>query len=238
MNVLVPLAGAGSRFADAGYTQPKPFIRVIGDTMIREVIGNLRHESYNFIFVINTQHCSVDEFLSHISDLGIKTEIYTTDEKTDGPACTALLAKNSIDNEVPLIIVNCDQIIRDFEPTLFNEFSEIQDVDGVLGCFISSSKKNSYVKLDSNGEIIELREKIVISNIATNGLHYWKKGSMFVRSAEEMIRNNDRYNNEFYIAPTYNYLVNEGKKILPYFFNLHHPIGTPEDLIKYQEIYL
>ena len=136
-----------------------------------------------------------------------------------------------------MIIVNCDQIIRDFNISNFLEFVEVNQADGVLGAFISSSKKNSYMKLDANGEVIELKEKIVISNIATNGLHFWKNGLDFISSASEMINNNERYNNEFYIAPTYNYLINRGKKILPYFYNLHMPIGTPEDLKKYENIY-
>ena len=84
--------------------------------------------------------------------------------------------------------------------------------------------------------MVEVKEKIVISNLATNGLHYWKHGKYFVKSAEEMIAQNDRYNGEFYVAPTYNYLIKDGKKVLPYFFNLHFPIGVPEDLEKYQSI--
>lgn len=237
INVLIPLAGAGFRFTSAGYKQYKPFIQVINDTMIREVIKNLFNPLHRFVFVINLEQISKEDFISHIDDLNFNYEVVGVESMTEGPACSALAAKELIDTLDPLIIINCDQIIRDFNPEYLQEFSRITEADGFLGCFLSSSKKNSYIKTDPNGEVVEVREKIVISNLATNGLHYWKHGTYFVESAEEMIGNNDRYNGEFYIAPTYNYLIKKGKKILPYFFNLHFPIGVPEDLEKYKNIY-
>jgi dTDP-glucose pyrophosphorylase len=231
------MAGAGFRFTSAGYKKYKPFIEVINDSMIRSVIKNLNDHTYRFIFVINTSQISREDFKSHIEDLNFNFEILDVDKITEGPACSALVAKELINNSSPLIIVNCDQIIGDFNPSYLEEFSRSTEADGFIGCFLSSSKKNSYIKTDPNGEVVEVKEKIVISNIATNGLHYWKLGKYFVESAEEMIKNNDRYNGEFYIAPTYNYLINKGKKILPYFFNLHFPIGIPEDLEKYKNTY-
>ena len=236
MNILIPMAGAGFRFTSAGYKKYKPFIEVINDSMIRNVIKNLNSDSYRFIFVINKSQISKEDFNDHIKDLYFNFKILEVDEITEGPACSALVAKELINNLDPLIIVNCDQMIIDFNPEYLEKFSKITESDGFLGCFLSSSKKNSYIKIDPNGEVVEVKEKIVISNVATNGLHYWKFGKYFVESAEEMIRCNDRYNGEFYIAPTYNYLINKGKKILPYFFNLHFPIGTPEDLEKYIKI--
>jgi hypothetical protein len=128
-------------------------------------------------------------------------------------------------------------MIHDFNVSTLLEFCEKNSADGILGAFVSSSKKNSYMKLDPQGEVTEVKEKIVISNIATNGVHFWRNGKDFVNSAKEMIKNNEKYNNEFYIAPSYNYLIKAGMKILPFFYNLHWPIGVPEDLKKYQELY-
>lgn len=215
LNILIPMAGRGARFLE--YEKPKPFIDVLGKTMIERVIENIGKANYTFIT------------LKYYELPGL---VIVSDSVTEGPACSALLAKDYIDNDTPLIIVNCDQIIRDFDLSKFLEFSS--ECDGVLGCFISHSPKNSYVKLDANGCVIDVKEKIVISNIATNGLHYWRKGSMFVTSAMKMIEAGDRYNNEFYIAPTYNYLIKDGGVVKPYFFNLHCPIGTPEDLEAYK----
>lgn len=230
VNILIPLGGAGKRFSEAGYQESKPFIDVAGKSMIRTVIENLYHPDTHFIFIINEQHTSINDFSKHISDLEIPNSIYSTTKLTDGPASSSLLAISEIDSETPLIIVNCDQVILDFNLELLEKFVSTNECDGVLGCFLSSSDKNSYVKLNEDGEICDVKEKIVISNIATNGLHYWKSGSLFVSSATEMIESNDRYNNEFYVAPSFNYLIKKGKRILPFFYNLHFPIGTPEDL--------
>ncbi len=235
VNILIPLGGAGKRFSDAGYKIAKPFIDVNGESMISSVIKNLRHPSSHFIFIINEEHISKQEFEEHISVLGISSSIYSTPELTEGPASTCLLAKDEINTDAPLVIVNCDQIILDYSLENIYRFASLRGCDGLLGCFLSSSIKNSYVKLDEDGIVCEVKEKVVISNIATNGLHFWMDGSLFVSSAEEMISEEDRTNNEFYVAPTYNYLIKSGKKILPFFYNLHFPIGTPEDLEVYLE---
>lgn len=233
INILIPLGGAGKRFSEAGYKESKPFIDVDGKSMIRTVIENLYDSHVHFIFIINEQYTSIDDFHKHIADLGISNSIYSTTKLTDGPASSSLLAISEIDSQTPLIIVNCDQVILDFNLELIEKFVDANQCDGLLGCFLSSSDKNSFVKLNEEGEICDVKEKIVISNIATNGLHYWRSGSLFVSSAIEMIESNDRYNNEFYVAPTYNYLIKKGKRILPFFYNLHFPIGTPEDLNLY-----
>jgi len=235
VNIVIPLGGAGKRFSDAGYKESKPFIDVNGKSMIKTVVDNLYDSQVHYIFIVNEEYTSIEEFRNHIADLDIQSSVYSTMKLTDGPASTALLAISEIDSNTPLIIINCDQVIVDLNLDNLEKFVEVNECDGLLGCFISSSPKNSYVKLDESGKVCDVKEKVVISNIATNGLHYWKTGSMFVSSAIQMIKANDRYNNEFYVAPTYNYLIKEGKKILPFFYNLHFPIGTPEDLEAYLE---
>jgi dTDP-glucose pyrophosphorylase len=235
INVIIPMAGAGKRFIDVGYTIPKPFIPVKGKPMVQAVVENLSIDGKH-IFIIQKEHSVGGNLQTFLNAISPNCVIIEVDALTEGPACTALLAEQYIDDN-PLIIVNCDQIIHDFDVNKLLEFSKVNDADGILGAFISTSKKNSYMKLDPQGEVTEIKEKIVISNTATNGLHFWNNGKDFISSAKEMIAVGERYNNEFYIAPTYNYLVKNGKKILPYFYNLHFPIGTPEDLNKYKELY-
>tara|TARA_R110000868_G_scaffold404448_1_gene682662 strand:- start:398 stop:1129 length:732 start_codon:yes stop_codon:yes gene_type:complete len=231
INVIIPLAGAGKRFSDAGYTDPKPFISVNGKPMIQAVIDNLDIDG-KFIFITQRKHSEERDLERFLKTIKTNSVVIEVDELTEGPACTALLAESYIDQS-PLIIVNCDQMIHDFSVEKLLEFSKVNEADGVLGAFISTSKKNSYMKLDPQGEVTEVKEKIVISNIATNGLHFWANGRDFVTSTKQMIELNERYNGEFYIAPTYNHLIKNDKKILPYFYNLHFPIGTPEDLKNY-----
>jgi dTDP-glucose pyrophosphorylase len=236
MNIIIPMAGEGRRFADVGYTIPKPFIPINGKPMIQNVIENLNIPNAKFIFITQKSHSVGGSLNTFLKSQKPDCEIIEIDEITEGPACTALLAEKYID-ENPLMIINCDQMIHDFSAEELMEFATVNNVDGILGGFISSSHKNSYMKLDPEGWVIDVKEKIVISNTATNGLHFWMNGKSFVNSAKEMIEKNERYNGEFYIAPTYNYLIKDGKKILPFFYNLHFPIGTPEDLNKYKEVY-
>lgn len=230
INVLIPMAGLGSRFKDTHPNQLKPFIDVNGKPMIEQVINNYNQfPNINFIFIIR-KDLPIDVLKNICLKTNINYSIIIIDELTEGSACTCLLAENFINSNNPLIITNCDQITKDLNIENIINYSNYNNSDGILGVFNSNSTKNSYVKLNDEFNIIEVREKLVISNIATNGFHFWKHGSLFVESAKEMIKNNERYNNEFYVAPTYNYLIKNNKIIKPYYFNLHFPIGTPSDL--------
>lgn len=239
INVLIPMAGLGKRFSDAGYNVPKPFIQVGGKPMIEAVISNLYQEGMHFIFCVAKEHVEsyaiTNLFEDIAEDFGFTYDVVEVESLTQGAASTCLLAKNLINSNDPLIITNCDQIIEDWDFETFEMFCDINSPDGVVGVFDSQSPKNSYIKIDSRGWGVELREKQVISNLASNGLHWWKRGKDFVASAEEMILMEDRTNNEFYVAPTYNYMIKKGAKIIVFKFEKHFPIGTPEDLEFYKK---
>lgn len=224
------MAGLGKRFENTYPNTPKPFIDINNKLMLSRVIQNLKQDNVHFIFISQELIFNDKRFQNIVREENISYEIVYAPEKTDGPACSCLLAKGVIDNDRPLIIINCDQVILDFNLDNLLRFAKHNNADGVLGVFHSTSSKNSYVKLGDDLRIQEIKEKIVISNIATNGLHFWKHGSLFVESAEIMIKSNDKYSNEFYVAPSYNYIIKNGKKVLPYYYNLHYPIGVPEDL--------
>lgn len=236
LNILIPMAGLGSRFQKTHPNQFKPFIDVNGKAMIERVIENNNQlDNSRFIF-ITRKELPVNNLEKICTNLNVNYEIISIDYLTEGSACTCLLAEKHINNDMPLVITNCDQITEDLNIQNIIKYSEFNNSDGILGVFNSISDKNSYVKLNSNFEVIEIKEKVVISNIATNGFHFWKHGSFFVNSAKSMIQKNERYNNEFYVAPTYNHLIQNNKKIHPYYFNMHFPIGTPEDLNKYTSL--
>jgi len=235
INILIPMAGLGKRFEKTHPNTPKPFIDIKNQSMLSRVIKNLKNDIVEFIFVSQENLFKDNRFQTIIQNENINYKRVTAPNRTDGPACSCLLAKNFINNDDPLIIINCDQIILDFNIDNLLKFAIYNNADGVLGTFHSTSSKNSYIKLGDDLRVQEIKEKIVISNIATNGLHFWKHGKFFVESAEKMIEANDRYSNEFYVAPSYNYLIKQGKTILPYYYNLHYPIGIPEDLNFFME---
>jgi len=111
MNVVIPMAGAGSRFESAGYTFPKPLIDVNGKPMIQTVVENLNIEA-NYIFIVQKEHYERYNLNHFLKLLAPNCTIIQVDGMTEGAACTALLAKKFIDNDQPLLISNSDQYVE------------------------------------------------------------------------------------------------------------------------------
>ena len=228
LNVLIPMAGAGSRFENAGYTFPKPLIDVNGGPMIQLVVNNLSLDA-NYIYVVQKSHrikYNLDTLLNLITP---NCKIIEVDGLTEGAACTALLAKELINDNNPLFFANSDQFVE-WDSNEFMYKMQETDIDGGLVTFESIHPKWSFAKLDDNGYVTEVSEKNPISNIATVGYYYWKHGSDFVKYAEQMIEKNIRVNNEFYVCPVFNEAISDGKKLITYTANKMWGLGTPEDL--------
>ncbi len=231
LNVLVPMAGAGSRFEKAGYSFPKPLIDVKGEPMIKVVSENLNLDA-NFIYIVQKSHrekYNLDTLLNLISP---NCKIVEVDGLTEGAACTTLLAKEFIDNDDSLILANSDQFIEWDSNEFMYKMNET-DVDGGIVTFESTHPKWSFAKLDEFGFVCEVAEKNPISDIATVGVYYWKKGSDYVKYAEQMIDKNIRVNNEFYVCPVFNEAISDGKKVINYRIDKMWGLGTPEDLVTY-----
>jgi len=228
LNVLIPMAGAGTRFEKAGYTFPKPLIDINGKPMIQLVVENLNIDA-NYIFVVQKEHrkkYNLDTLLKLISP-GCK--IIETDGLTEGAACTALLSKEFINNDNPLFFANSDQFVEWDSNEFMYKMNET-DADGGIVTFKSTHPKWSFAKINENGLVTEVAEKNPISDIATVGFYYWKKGSDFIKYTEQMIEKNIRVNNEFYVCPVFNEAINSGLEIRTYNANKMWGIGTPEDL--------
>lgn len=228
LNVLIPMAGAGSRFEKAGYTFPKPLIEVRGKPMIQVVTDCLGIDA-NYIYIVQKSHrekYNLDTLLNLITS---NCKIVEVNELTEGAACTTLLAKEFINNDQPLIIANSDQYL-DWNSSEFMYKMQEQDVDAGILTFESTHPKWSYVKVNENGYVTEVAEKKPISNIATVGVYYWKCGEDYVRYAEKMINENIRVNNEFYVCPVFNQAILDNKKIKTFNIEKMWGIGTPEDL--------
>jgi HAD superfamily hydrolase (TIGR01509 family) len=235
LNVIIPMAGAGSRFAQAGYTFPKPLIDVKGKPMIQVVTEMLNIEA-NFIYVVQKEHrekYNLDTFLNLITP-GCK--IIETEGITEGAACTALLAKEHINTNSPLLFANSDQHIVWDSNEFFYKMNET-DVDGGILCFKGTHPKWSFAKVDENNKVIEVAEKNPISDNATVGMYYWKQGSDFIKYAEQMIEKNIRVNNEFYVCPVYNEAIQDNKHISCFMIEKDNMwgLGTPEELKYYLE---
>jgi dTDP-glucose pyrophosphorylase len=233
VKILIPMAGEGSRFAKEGYTFPKPLIDVEGKPMIQVVVENLDFDA-EYIFLVRKEHLLKYTGLAPTLDriTNGRCSIVEVDGLTEGAACTALLAKQLINNDEDLLIANSDQFIV-YRSENFNTLKCMTGVDGIVFTFNAVHPKWSFVKTNSRGVVIEVAEKNPISDIATCGIYWYRRGSDFVRLAETMITKNIRVNNEFYIAPVYNEMIGEGKTLVPFFVQEMHGIGTPEDLTSF-----
>ncbi|GAA8604424.1 glycosyltransferase family 2 protein [Helicobacter pylori] len=232
MNIVIPMAGLGSRFAKAGFDKPKPFIDVLGKPMIVRVLENLKYKGARYILIARKEHLIKEKKLVDEIKNNFNVEFIAINKLTEGTACTVLYARKYINNNTPLMIANSDQIV-DINIADFINDSFKRGLDGSILTFIDKEEnpKWSFAKLN-NDLVVEVKEKETISEFATVGIYFFNEGKIFVENAIDMIIENDRVNNEFYTCPVYNYAIKNGVKIGIYNidFSKMHGIGTPEDL--------
>ena len=233
INIVIPMAGRGSRFSNAGYIKPKPFIDINGSPMILHVLNNLKYENARFILIVRSEHVEKEKETIKQIEENHPVLFHPIDIITEGAACTVLHARKFINDSNPLIIANSDQFISANFSDYVNDCLD-RNLDGSIMTFIDTERnpKWSFAKVDSDGFVSEVKEKTPISDVATVGIYMFKNGRSFVDFGIDMIVNNDRVNNEFYVCPIYNYLIQNGKKIGIFNIKLSqmHGLGTPEDL--------
>lgn len=235
MNIVIPMAGLGKRFVDAGFTVPKPLIGVDGVPMYARAAQSLPLElATQLIFV-----CLTDQLENGLrADINnrfrkFRPIIVTVNSVTRGQADTVLRARYIIAGETPLIIHNADTTFR--SPLAQTLTTLPRNVAGVVTVFKETDTRWSFARLDDTGSIVEVAEKTPISNWATAGMYYFRRGSDFIRLADKTIESDSRTDGEFYVGPIYNLLIAEGQRILPDYANEVGCMGTPEDLQKYNE---
>lgn len=228
------MAGRGSRFSQAGYTLPKPLLPVFGRPMIEVVIENLRpNQQHRFIFICQREHLSAHDLEHILRQAGPNTLIIPIDHVTEGAACTVLLAESDINNDDALMIANCDQYIATPIETYLNRMAG-GGFDGFIMTMTANDPKWSFIGLDADDNVNRVVEKQVVSDEATVGIYNYQRGRDFVAAAHEMIASNDRTNNEFYVAPAYNYMIRQGARVG--YMNIGadragmYGLGVPEDL--------
>lgn len=235
LNIVIPACGYGRRFQDVGIWLTKPLIKVFDRTLIDWSVSSLGLKG-NYIFIIREEDQIKFSLASYLRDTFGRCQIIQLKEGTEGAACTVLKATKYINNDNPLLVANCDQYIEWNPNSFFNKIVNFKADGGIL-TFNADHPKWSYVRLNDQELVAEVAEKKVISNHASVGVYYWKKGKYFVDSAKRMIDLEDRVNNEFYIAPSYNYCIEDGARIIHYPVRRMLGLGTPEDLEQFRENY-
>lgn len=226
LNIVIPCAGRGNRFIEQGCKLPKLLIPIFGKPMIQWVVESINIKA-NYIFLCQKEHIEKYNLIHLLRLISPQCTIVPVDGVTEGAACTLMLAKTNIYNDNPLLIANSDQFIE-WDSSHFMYLMN-NSYDGSILVFNATETKWSYVRTE-NDYIIEVAEKKVISNLATVGVYYFKRGMDCCQAIEEMISKNIRTNGEFYIAPCYNELIAKGKKIIPYPVKKMWGLGVPKDL--------
>ena len=236
VTVVIPMAGEGQRFAKAGFSQPKPFIDVDGETMIERVLDNVRLRNAKYVLIARQEHLeacpnAVIRLLKRPN-----VSIVPLDRSTDGTAATVLLARHEICKQTPLLIANCDQLV-DVDLQAFVDDCVQRDQDGSILVFKDEFKdpKWSFARVNDDRVVTEVKEKVAISEYATVGLYLFRKGENYIDWAIEMIARNDRTHGEFYVCPVYNHGIASGAKIGSFEIPAEGMtgLGTPEDLHDY-----
>lgn len=236
LDIVIPMAGRGSRFVRAGFGLPKPLIDVNGKPMIQRVIENLTPRfEHRFIFLVLAEHLKQHGLETKLKAwAGPTSEIVSIDRVTEGAACTVLLAEHHLRRDHDMVIANSDQLV-DVDFSEYVSDSRERSCDGNIMVFEDDDEKWSFARINDQGLVTEVAEKKRISNLATVGIYYFREGAEFALRAREMIAKNIRVNHEFYVCPVYNELIRAGRRILVWKVNKSamHGVGTPEDLAVY-----
>lgn len=238
LNIVIPMAGRGSRFKEAGYIEPKPFIDVNGEYMIELVVRNISPKcEHRFIFLCLKEHLESYTVAEKLNKLSENIEIISVDHVTEGAACTVLLSKEFINSDEPLMIANSDQYV---DIDINDYLAQADKYDGMIMTMTADDPKWSFIRIDNENHVSEVREKEVISNEATVGIYNFTHGKDFVKYAQDMIEKNERVNGEFYVAPAYNAMIKSGKTVS--YYNIGavgagmYGLGTPNDLNEFLRI--
>lgn len=230
VNIVIPMAGKGQRFIDAGYTTPKPLLKVGDKEVIGHIIENMRMPNAQFIFIVREDHCKEYELDKKLLEYEPNAKIIVINEVTQGSVCTVLKAKEYFNDDNPVIIKDCDEITN-WDPMHFFEYVNRRRADGAIVTIHTDRPSFSFSRVDSKGHIIETAEKTVISNHGSVGIYYFARGRDLIKYAEKMIEKNIRVNNEFYTAPVYNQFIQDFKIIIHYPVAEMFGLGTPEEFL-------
>lgn len=234
LNIVLPIAGRGARFSNAGYSVPKPIIPVHGMPMIELVLRNVRPACpHRVAFLALEDHLVGTGLRAILEQAAPDAAIIPVRKVTEGAACTALLGRAFMDSNEPLMLVNSDQVV-DIDINAYLASLDNHDADGLIMTMWADDPKWSFVNLASNGLVTRVVEKEVVSNDATVGIYNFRRGRDFVQAADRMIEKGLRVRGEFYVAPVYNEMIEWGARVVAHRVGAvgkgMYGLGTPEDL--------
>ena len=233
MKIVIPMAGRGSRFV--GVKEPKPLIEILGKPMLQWSIESVQYsfpdlKPQDYIFISLEEHERQYQISKRVENIiGPGFQIHFLTDVTDGPVCTVMTVEHLLHTEEDFFTIDCDQYIRCSQLAKQITNAKKQGWAGLIPTFEAESDAYSYIRLDKQGNAIETAEKQVISSHAAAGIYYFSSTNIFMNAAREMVRNNLRTKNEFYMSPLYNIVIKQGGIVRIVSVEEWLTLGTPED---------
>ena len=234
MNVVIPMAGRGSRFAEHGVEIPKPLIPVCGKPMFAWALESLEDVTYQrVVFVTLAEHADRYDVEAVIRrHVGSAAEVLVIDEVTEGQLCTVLAAREHLDADEGVLIASADTYVRsDLGRDIRNRAS---DCRGVISVACMPGDRWSFARVDGDGKVVQVAEKKRISPHASTGLYYFSSGREFLAVAEEMIRREEKTRDEYYVIPVYQTYIERGWPVELSHAHEMVDMGTPATLAAFE----
>jgi dTDP-glucose pyrophosphorylase len=235
LRVVIPMAGEGKSFQHSGYVFPKPLVDINGKPMIQWVVENINIDG-KFIFIVRKDDFETYNIKYLLNLIAPKCDIVLVNDSGQGAAESVLCAKKLFDDEDPIVVVNSDQFLC-WNSNEFFYAMAADECDGGIVTFESTHPKWSFVKVDKDGFVVEAAEKIAISNLATAGVYYFKKGKEFIRYTEQMIKEDIKTLGQYFVCPVFNQYIKDKKKIRTFKIDKLWSFSTPKDVEFFLEKY-
>ena len=230
MQIIVPMAGRGSRFAEKGIGVPKPLIPVGGRLMVEWALESLVDVSYSRLIFIALEEHDRDFDVTHLL-MGLgkpNTEVILIPDVTEGQLCTVLAAREWINEDEDILICSADTYV--YSGLAHDIAGKEQECQGIISTANLPGERWSFARADENGRVLEVAEKVRISEHASTGLYYFSNGRDFVSVAEAMIANNEKTRGEYYVIPVYQKYIERGWRVNLSIAQEMWDMGTPEAL--------
>jgi NDP-sugar pyrophosphorylase family protein len=248
MQIIIPMTGYGSRFVSAGYTDLKPFIKVLGHPIIEWIVKKMYAGEDNIMFICRKEHLeNIADMRQKLIEICPTARIYEIDNWVKlGPVYDVLQASDAIDDEEPVIVNYCDFFMTwDYEQFLKDVIAN--NCEGAIPCYTGFHphlipRDNLYAscKTDAEGNLLEIKEKFSFENDKTKakhspGVYYFKKGNIMKKYFSQFVNSDEKINGEFYCSLPYNLMVRDGLKVwCPTNVEFFCQWGTPEDLREFE----
>lgn len=235
MKVVVPMAGRGSRFSTEGYTTPKPLLDVAGKPMVvraLESISGMDVSEITFVLLKEHEHLfSVSKMLTSL--LPFPTSFIQLDDVTEGQLCTVLAAKHKIDSKEDVLIIASDTYVTG---TLANDIANNSGkYAGLISVIDVPGDRWSFARINDIGDVVEVAEKIRISNHASTGIYYFSNGQQLLHFADKIIKAQEKTRGEYYVIPVYQKMITAGLKVGISKATAMWDMGTPEAKRAYED---